>query len=64
MEEEYQELWKEDGMYWEYFKEKQIDRQKLDELVVARYKDYELVAGEEEMGAGLEDRVPKVDLEE
>ena len=62
MEREYQELWKEDGTYWEYLKVQQIDREKLDELVVARYKDYELEGGEEEVGP--EDRVPEVELEE
>ena len=33
MEEEYQELWWEDLTYWEYLKEKQVDKEKLDELV-------------------------------
>ena len=50
--------------YWEYLKEKQVDKEKLDELVTARFWDYELEEGEEERGDGLEERVPEVDLEE
>ena len=61
MEQEYQELWKEDTTYWEYLKEK-IDGEELDELVIARYKDYELEGGGEEVGP--EDQVPEVELEE
>ena len=64
MEEEYQELWREDLTYWEYLKEKQVDKEKLDELVTTRFQDYELEEGEEERGDGLEEQVSKVDLEE
>ena len=64
MEEEYQELWREDLTYWEYLKEKQVDKEKLDELVTTRFRDYELEEGEEERGDGLEERVSEVDLEE
>ena len=62
MEQEYQELWKEDGTYWEYLKGQQIDREELDEMVIGQYKDYELERGGEEVGP--EDQVPKVELEE
>ena len=64
MEEEYQELWWEDLTYWEYLKEKQVDKEKLDELVTARFWDYELEKGEEERGDGLEEWISEVDLEE
>ena len=64
MEEEYQELWREDLMYWEYLKEKQVDKDKLDELVTMRFQDYELEEGEEERGDGLKEQVSEVDLEE
>ena len=64
MEEEYQELWREDLTYWEYLKEKQVDKEKLDALVTTRFKDYELEEGEEERGDGLEERISEVDLEE
>ena len=53
MKQEYQELWKEDGTYWEYLKGK-IDREELDELVIGRYKDYELEGGREEVGFEVE----------
>ena len=61
IEEEYQELWREDLTYWEY---QQVDKEKLDELVTTRFKDYELEEGKEERGDGLEEWVPEVDLEE
>ena len=64
IEEEYQELWREDLTYWEYLKEKQVDKEKLDELVTTRFWDDELEEGEEERGDGLEEWVPKVHLEE
>ena len=64
IEEEYQELWREDLMYWEYLKEKQVDKEKSDELVTTTFKDYKLEEGEEERGDGLEEWVPEVDLEE
>ena len=64
MEEEYQELWREDLTYWEYLKEKQVDKEKLDEMVTTRFRDYELEEGEAERGDGLEERVSEVDLEE
>ena len=64
IEEEYQELWRQDLTYWEDLKEKQVDKEKLDELVTMRFKDYELEEGEEERGDGLEEQVPEVDLEE
>ena len=62
MEQEYQELWKEDRTYWKYLKGQEIDREELDEMVLARYKDYELEGGREEVGP--EDRVPELELEE
>ena len=61
MDQEYQELWLEDGMYWKYLKER-IDEGELDTLVNERVGDYELEGGK--VGAGPEDRVPEVDLEE
>ena len=64
MEEEYQELWREDLGYWEYLKQKQVGQEELDELVTMRFRDYEMEAGGEESGEGLEERVPEVDLEE
>ena len=50
--------------YWEYLKEKQVDKEKLDELVTMRFQDYKLEEGEEKRGDGLEEWVSKVDLEE
>ena len=64
MEEEYQELWREDLGYWEFLKQKQVGQEELEELVTTRFRDYEMEAGEEESGGGLEERVPEVDLEE
>ena len=64
IEEEYQELWREDLTYWEYLKEKQVDKEKLDKLVTMRFWDNKLEEGEEERGDGLKERVPEVDLEE
>ena len=61
MDQEYQELWLEDGMYWKYLKER-IDKGELDTLVNERVADYELEGSE--VGAGPEDRVSEVDLEE
>ena len=61
MDREYQELWLEDGMYWKYLKER-IDEGELDTLVNERVADYELEGSEE--GAGPEDQVSEVDLEE
>ena len=43
-------------------KGQEIDREELDEMVLARYKDYELEGGREEVG--FEDQVPEVELEE
>ena len=62
MEQKYQELWKEYGTYWEYLKGQEIDREELDEMVLARYKDYDLEGGREEVGP--KDWVPEVKLEE
>ena len=56
MDQEFQELWKEDGTYWEYLKGR-IDEEELDGLVNARYEDYELEEGKEGVG-------PQVELEE
>ena len=64
MEEEYQELWREDLGYWEFLKQKQVGQEELDELVTTRFRDYELEAGEEERGGGLKEQAPEVDLEE
>ena len=64
MEEEYQELWREDLTYWEHLKEKQVDKEKLDKMVTMRFRDYELEEGEAERGDGLEEWVSEVDLEE
>ena len=64
IEEEYQELWREDLMYWEYLKKKQVDKEKLDEFITTSFKDYKLEEGKEERGDGLEEWVPEVDLEE
>ena len=61
MDQEYQELWLEDGMYWKYLKER-IDEGELDTMVNERVADYEVEDGEG--GAGPEDRVSEVDLEE
>ena len=61
MDREYQELWLEDGMYWKYLKER-IDEGELDTLVNERVADYELEGSK--VGAGPEDWVSKVDLEE
>ena len=61
MDQEYQELWMEDGMYWKYLKER-IDEGELDMLVNERNLDYEVEEGEEEVGP--EDRVPEVELKE
>ena len=61
MDWEFQELWLEDGLYWNYLKEK-IDEEELDRLVNERNLDFELEEGEEE--AGPKDQVPKVELEE
>ena len=61
MDREYQELWLEDGMYWKYLKER-IDKGELNTMVNERVADYELEEGE--VGAGPEDRVSEVDLEE
>ena len=61
MDREYQELWLEDGMYWKYLKER-IDEGELDTMVNERVADYELDEGK--VGAGPEDRVSEVDLEE
>ena len=61
MDQEYQELWQEDGMYWKYLKGK-TDEEELDRLVNARYQDYELEEGE--VGVGPEDQVPKDQLPE
>ena len=61
MDQEYQELWLEDGMYWKYLKER-IDEGELDTLVNARVRDYELEEGK--VGVGPEDRVPEVELKE
>ena len=61
MDQEYQELWLEDGMYWEYLKER-IDEGELDTMVNRRGADYELEEGE--VGAGPKDWVSEVDLEE
>ena len=61
MDQEYQELWLEDGMYWKYLKER-IDEGELDTMVNERVADYELEEGK--VGAGPEDRVSEVDLEE
>ena len=62
MEEEYQELWKEDLGYWEYLKQMQVGAEEMEELVTARFLDYQLEEGER--GAGPEERVPEVELEE
>ena len=48
-------------MYWKYLKER-IDEGELDTLVNERVADYELEGSE--VGAGLEDQVSEVDLEE
>ena len=48
-------------MYWKYLKER-IDEGELDTLLNERVGDYELEGGE--VGAGPEDRVLEVDLEE
>ena len=61
MDQEYQELWLEDGSYWEYLRRK-IDEGELDRLVDKWMQDYELERGE--VGVGPEDQVPKEDLEE
>ena len=61
MDQEYQELWLEDGMYWKYLKER-IDEGELDTLVNERVVDYELEEGE--VGAGPKDQASEVDLEE
>ena len=62
MEEEYQELWREALGYWEFLKQKQVGQEELEELVTMRFRDYELEEGEG--GAGPEERVSEVDLEE
>ena len=61
MDQEFQELWQEDGTYCEYLKGK-TDEEELDRLVNVMYEDYELEEGEE--GVGPEDQVPEVELEE
>ena len=61
MDWEFQELWLEDGAYWNHLKER-IDEGELDTMVNRRGADYELEEGE--VGAGPEDRVSEVDLEE
>ena len=58
---EYQELWKEDGLYFEFLKGR-IDDEELDREVNERATDYLL--GEDDLGAGPEERVPEVDLGE
>ena len=62
MEEEYQELWREDLGYWEYLKQKQVGPEELEELVTTRFRDYELEEGEG--GAGPEEWVSLGELEE
>ena len=61
MDQEFQELWLEDEMYWNYLKEK-IDEGELNRLVNERRLDYELEEGKVE--AGPKDWVPEVELEE
>ena len=61
MDREYQELWLEDGMYWNYLKER-IDEGELDTMVNERVADYEVEEGKG--GAGPKERVSEVDLEE
>ena len=56
MDWKYQELWLEDGMYWEYLRGK-IDGGELNQLVDERLLDYKLEKGKVEVG-------PKVELEE
>ena len=56
MDQQYQELWLEDGMYWKYLKEK-IDEGELDRLVDKRVQDYGLEEGE--VGVGPESRFPR-----
>ena len=36
IEEEYQELWREDLTYWEYLKEKQVDKERSEERRVGK----------------------------
>ena len=61
MDWEYQELWLEDGLYWEYLKGK-IDNGELNRAVDERAQDY--VLGEDELGVGPEKQGPEVDMEE
>ena len=56
MDWECQELWVEDGTYWEYLRGK-IDKGGLDKLVDERLQNYELEEGKVEVG-------PEVELEE
>ena len=61
MDWEFQELWLEDGAYWNHLKER-IDEGELDRLVNERMLDYELEEGE--VKVGLKDQDAKVELEE
>ena len=61
MDQAYQELWLEDGLYWEFLKWK-IDDEELDRAVDEHAQDY--VLGEDDLEAGPEMWVPEVDMEE
>ena len=61
MDWEYQELWLEDGLYWEFLEGK-IDNEELDRAVDEWAQDY--VLGEDNLGVGPEEWVLKVDMEE
>ena len=61
MNQEYQELWLEDGMYWKFLKGK-INDGELDRLVDKWALDYELE--EDDLGPGPEEQVSEVDMQE